>query len=275
MKIIEYDGQDEHWLKEIEKSDWGGGKYLYELLSQGQLKELCGENTKVLLLTEGEKLVSFCTYAMQDDIRDLSLTPWIGFVYTFPAYRGHRHVGKLLGYTEKLAKNDGYTYIYISTLDTGLYEKYGYSFWKTMIDVHGEDSRVYRKMTKIIASCGNDCSECPRYNAYPYEKTQEELRHTAQLWMKIGYRDHIVSEEEISCTGCKSQNWCRYNVVQCCEERGIRTCAECGEYPCVNMKECFRITKSFETMCKKVCTEEEYLRLKKAFFEKEKNLGKI
>ena len=45
MKIIEYDGQDEHWLKEIEKSDWGGGKYLYELLSQGQLKELCGENT--------------------------------------------------------------------------------------------------------------------------------------------------------------------------------------------------------------------------------------
>lgn len=38
------------------------------------------------------------------------------------------------------------------------------------------------------------------------------------------------------------------------------------------MKECFEITKSFEPMCKQVCTEEEYFRMKKAFFEKEQNL---
>ena len=28
--------------------------------------------------------------------------------------------------------------------------------------------------------------------------------------MKIGYRDHLVTNEEISCTGCKPENWCRY-----------------------------------------------------------------
>ena len=54
-------------------------------------------------------------------------------------------------------------------------------------------------MNRIIAACGNDCSACPRYVAHPYEKTEEELRHTAELWMKIGYRDHIVTNEEISC----------------------------------------------------------------------------
>lgn len=56
---------------------------------------------------------------------------------------------------------------------------------------------------EIIAACGNDCSVCPRYITHPYEKTDEELRHTAELWMKIGYRDYIVTNEEISCTGCK------------------------------------------------------------------------
>ena len=130
-------------------------------------------------------------------------------------------------------------------------------------------------MEKIIAACGNDCAACPRYVAHPYEKTSEELRHTAELWMKIGYRDHIVTNEEISCTGCKPENWCRYQVVKCCEDRGIKTCAECREYPCANMKECFEITKSFEPKCLEVCKEEEYQQLKKAFFEKESNLREL
>ena len=72
---------------------------------------------------------------------------------------------------------------------------------------------------KIIAACGNDCAVCPRYVAHPYEKTEEELRHTAELWMKIGYRDHLVSNEEISCTGCKPENWCRYRVVNAATKR--------------------------------------------------------
>jgi predicted acetyltransferase len=46
---------------------------------------------------------------------------------------------------------------------------------------------------KIIAACGNDCAACPRYTAYPYEKTEEELHHTAELWMKIGYRDYVAA----------------------------------------------------------------------------------
>ena len=129
-----------------------------------------------------------------------------------------------------------------------------------------------RQQGKIIAACGNDCSACPRYTAHPYEKTEEELRHTAELWMKIGYRDHIVTNEEIACTGCKPENWCRYHVVCCCEEKGISICSQCEVYPCDNMKECFEVTGSFEPQCRRVCTEEEYNRLKNAFFEKEQNL---
>ena len=128
-------------------------------------------------------------------------------------------------------------------------------------------------MEKIIAACGNDCSACPRYVKHPYEKTEAELRHTAELWMKIGYRDRVVSNEEISCTGCKPENWCRYHVAKCCNEHGIGTCGECREYPCERIQECFAVTKSFETDCRKACTEAEFRQLETAFFEKEKNLS--
>ena len=130
-------------------------------------------------------------------------------------------------------------------------------------------------MDRMIAACGNDCAYCPRYTVHPYEKTAAELRQTAELWMKIGYRDHIVTNEEIACSGCRAENWCRYHVVKCCEEKGIKTCAECQAYPCENLRECFEVTKSFEPMCRRVCSEEEYKQLKKAFFEKEKNLSEL
>ncbi len=145
MKIIEYfsTGNKEYWLSKIKESDWGAGQYLHELLKTQKLKQLVGENTKVLMLVDGEKLGSFCTFAEKDDIQPTDLTPWIGWVYTFPDYRGNRHAGKLLGYAETLAEEAGIKNIYISTNHNGLYEKYGYEFFRMMKDINGEDSRVY------------------------------------------------------------------------------------------------------------------------------------
>ncbi len=145
MKIIEYFCSDdkEYWLSKIKESDWGAGRYLYELLKNHKLKQLVGENTKVLLLVDGDDLISFCTFAEKDDIQPTDLTPWIGWVYTFPDYRGNYYSGKLLSYAENLAKEAGIKNIYISTNHIGLYEKFGYEFFKTMKDINGEDSRVY------------------------------------------------------------------------------------------------------------------------------------
>lgn len=147
MNIIEYfsTNNKEYWLSKIKESDWGAGRFLYELLRNQKLKEYVGENTKVLMLTEGGDLISFCTFADKDDIQPTEFTPWIGWVYTFPHYRGHRYVGKLLSYAETLTKADGINSIYISTNHNGLYEKYGYEFFRMMKDMHGEDSRVYVK----------------------------------------------------------------------------------------------------------------------------------
>lgn len=147
MQVIEYFNCDrpEYWLYQIKKSDWDAGQYLYELLSKNKLHDVVGENPKVLMLTNEDELISFCTYSEKDDIQPTMLTPWIGFVYTFPQYRGHRYVGKLFQEIENLAKAEKVHDIFISTNHTGLYEKYGCEFYQMMNDVHGEPSRVYRK----------------------------------------------------------------------------------------------------------------------------------
>lgn len=135
----------EYWIEKIGTSDWSAGKFLYELLCENRLKELCGETTRVYMLTDGDYLAAFCALEELDDVRDTELGPWIGFVYTFPQYRGHRYMGILLDTAYEAAREDGANQIYISTGETGLYEKYGYTFYQMMKDMNGEDSRVYRR----------------------------------------------------------------------------------------------------------------------------------
>ena len=135
----------EHWISEMKQCDWGAGKWLGSLLEQGKLKESVGSEALVPMLTDGNKLVSFCTLAPLDEIQPTDLTPWIGFVYTFPEYRGRRCAGQLLRWCECTAAAAGKKNIYISTDHIGLYEKYGYEFLNTQTTISGETSRVYTK----------------------------------------------------------------------------------------------------------------------------------
>lgn len=150
MRVINYfeSADRAHWLDEIARSDWSAGRFLHELLEKNSLFGATGKNTKVLLLVDGNELVSFCTYAERDDIQPTDLTPWMGFVYTFPKHRGHRYVGRLFDEIERLAGADGFSEVYISTNHVGLYEKYGCEFRCVMNDMNGEPSRVYARPIK-------------------------------------------------------------------------------------------------------------------------------
>jgi hypothetical protein len=55
-------------------------------------------------------------------------------------------------------------------------------------------------MDEKITLCGDNCLACPRYNAKGYQ----ELNKVAELWYRVGLRDTVVSNEEISCSGCSS-----------------------------------------------------------------------
>ncbi|MBQ3843182.1 MAG: GNAT family N-acetyltransferase [Ruminiclostridium sp.] len=151
MEITEYFGNadKEHWLEELGKCEWEAGKLLYSLLKNGTAEQFLGNDPKILMMTDGDRLACFCTLAEKDDIPDCELSPWIGFVYTFPEYRGRHLAGELIRYAEKQAAEAGYDTTHISTCHTGLYEKYGYTFSETRKDIQGCDSRIYTKSMKL------------------------------------------------------------------------------------------------------------------------------
>ena len=144
VKFCELENK-EIYLEKLENCPWDAGKYLGYLLKSGELKKLCGEHTEVYCLLIDEELVSFCTLADFDDIQPTSLTPWIGFVYTYENYRGNRYSIKLMEVCEQVCRENKVEYVYVSTNHIGLYEKGGYEFFQIMKDIEGSDSRVYRK----------------------------------------------------------------------------------------------------------------------------------
>ncbi len=146
MEIIDYFKSDapDRWLAEIRKSDWRAVETLVRFIRENSFHENLG-NGILLLLTDGGNLVSFLTFSERDCIDDNALFPWIGFVYTFPEYRGHRHMGRLISRCEELAAENGVEKIFICTDHVGLYEKYGFSYVENRVDIYGEDSRIYCK----------------------------------------------------------------------------------------------------------------------------------
>ena len=132
------------WIEKIRRGDWRAAKYLADLLENGSFNQLAGEGT-VYLLTDGEELISFITLTHQDCIDDKSRYPWLGFFYTFEAYRGHRYGGILFNHAAKEAAEQGYTKVHIATDHEGLYEKYGFIYLENQVSIYGEDSRVYVK----------------------------------------------------------------------------------------------------------------------------------
>lgn len=125
-------------------------------------------------------------------------------------------------------------------------------------------------MKEEITLCGDNCIECPRYNAH----SETELEKVAELWYRVGWRDCIVSNEEIKCTGCSSHKQCTYHLVECTQEHRVEKCNQCVKFPCGKINDMLERSRTYQKSCKEVCSDAEYGMLEKAFFNKENNLRK-
>lgn len=127
-----------------------------------------------------------------------------------------------------------------------------------------------KKNEPIISVCGDDCAVCPRFLA----ETDEELHEVAVFWHRIGWRDRVVSNEEIKCTGCGCRPSCSFMILPCQKEKGVTDCKKCGEYRCELIEKMLVGSYEKEKMLRSVCeSEEEVQMLKRAFYEKKENLG--
>ncbi len=127
---------------------------------------------------------------------------------------------------------------------------------------------------EYISYCGDICSLCPRYIATQKE-SDNELEAVAELWYKLGFRDTILSNEEIRCNGCNKGKICHYSISSCEHLNGKKNCGECNKFPCDKISVVFRKTEQYAINCRNKCTEKIYEQLHHAFFMKEEILTAI
>ena len=132
--------------------EWGAIPFLLSLLKDGSFHQKLGKGSLYLLLdeeklTDGKpSLASFLTFCDRDEIES-NLKPWIGFVFTAPAYRGRHLAGQIIEHcmNNVAALYPESEYVYVSSDEKGLYEKYGFEFVGKMKNVWGEDSGIFRR----------------------------------------------------------------------------------------------------------------------------------
>ena len=71
--------------------------------------------------------------------------PWVSCVFVEKPYRGQRISEKLIDAANRYAKEQGLTRTYIPTEHKGLYERYGYTYVKDIVNYGGGTDRLYVK----------------------------------------------------------------------------------------------------------------------------------
>ena len=103
-------------------------------------------NERVLIAIENDEIAGFCTLTNKDELPpEYDFTPFIGFLFGDEKYRGHRLSGKLIDAACRLAKEQGFSKIYIMSGEVGLYEKYGFEKLGDYATIYGTTDQLFLK----------------------------------------------------------------------------------------------------------------------------------
>lgn len=132
-------------IKAIERETDLANEFLkfVENCSWDECKEHIADMIKNWVFTDWERMfVAICdgkivgmTSIMKSDYYPLpDIFPWISCVFVTEDNRGNRISGSLIDYANDYAKKQGFKKTYISSEFMGLYEKYGYSYLKDIVN---------------------------------------------------------------------------------------------------------------------------------------------
>jgi hypothetical protein len=101
-------------------------------------------------------------------------------------------------------------------------------------------------MEKMIGYCGYNCHLCAARSGDP-----EERARLVAAWRKF-YGHERYTVENVACDGCKGGGRLADKSCQakpCAEERGVETCADCGEFPCPKVRNLLGETSTMLLQC--------------------------
>lgn len=95
--------------------------------------------------TVGDRIVGMATIMKSDYYPLPDIYPWISTLFVSEACRGRRISAKLIDFANAYAKEIGFHKTYIPTEHIGLYEKYGYSYIRDIVNYGNGVDRLYAK----------------------------------------------------------------------------------------------------------------------------------
>ena len=134
--IKEGDGLWETAAEYASGVSWKAGPYLANMMRTGQFKDW----ERVIIAREGDEILGFCDFTEYDDMpQEKGYSPFIGFVFVGEQHRGRRISQRMIEKACQYAKSLGYSAVYLTSTEKGLYEKYGFmkvSEEDTVFDTH-------------------------------------------------------------------------------------------------------------------------------------------
>ena len=103
--------------------------------------------TPFVAMADG-RIVGMVTVMKTDYYPLPEIYPWISTLFVSEEYRGHRISEKLIAFANLYAKDLGFDKTYIPSEHIGLYEKYGYTYVKDIVNYGGDTDRLYAKKLK-------------------------------------------------------------------------------------------------------------------------------
>ena len=145
LEVLPMTAGHEYWDAVIEYAgacSWRAGPALARAMRENRFTDW----ERVFVLRDGGEIAGFCTFTAQDELAEgYDFSPFIGFVFVGEDHRGSRLSEFMIRCVLAYAGERGFEKVYLMSGEKGLYEKYGFTYWKDMTDYRGNPSRVYRR----------------------------------------------------------------------------------------------------------------------------------
>ena len=111
----------------------------------------CGQTilkiTKELLVAlRDDDAAAFCTFTNRDEMpREYGFGPLIGFLFVAEKYRGNRLSEQMVNAVCNVAKEQGFSVIYLMSGEVGLYEKYSFTKVGDYKTIYGSADQLFSK----------------------------------------------------------------------------------------------------------------------------------
>ena len=129
-------------LSYVEKCSWNEAKeHIAEMIRAWKFTDW---ETMFAAIHDG-KIVGMASVMKTDYYPLPDIHPWVSCIFVSEEYRGRKISGELIAYANQYLKKHGFSRSYIPSEFFGLYERYGYSYLRDIVNYDGGTDHLFVK----------------------------------------------------------------------------------------------------------------------------------